>query len=285
MSFDPSALPPRTVGLADAARLAGVPAERARVWSERGHAPAAERDPEGRPLFGHDEVVRLMWLGRMVASGLIDADIEAAFDAVAVPAAGGPADLDAVFTALPEVLAARHPEAGPGHVLADRLRAVGSPLGLLPSAVTDPVAHLGPDALRARDLEDLLVSERLYGPDLAAFRTDTVLALAAHPELRALAAELDAAEAALDRLDDPEHPAVAETAALIRAYGQALDRAVAETAGEAPAGTDTGLSGDGEPDPEILAAGAEAQEEAALMPYPHSAARWKANILSFTESD
>ncbi|MGW2996218.1 hypothetical protein ACWDA9_32295, partial [Streptomyces sp. NPDC001193] len=71
-----------------------------------------------------------------------------------------------------------------------RLRLVGSPLGLLSPLVTDRLSHLPSGALRPSDLDALLVTERIFGPLGAAIQASVFITLATHPGLRAEADRL-----------------------------------------------------------------------------------------------
>ncbi|WP_435885541.1 hypothetical protein [Streptomyces collinus] len=86
----------------------------------------------------------------------------------------------------------------------NRLREVGSPLGLLSPLVTGRLRHLPPGALRSADLDTLLVTERVFGPLGAAIQANRFIVPATHPELRAEEAGLVEAEAALDDTMSPD---------------------------------------------------------------------------------
>ncbi|KOV25039.1 MerR family transcriptional regulator, partial [Streptomyces sp. XY413] len=159
-----------------------------------------------------------------------------------------------------------------------RLRAVGSPLGLLSPLVTDRLGHLPSDALRPSDLDALLVTERISGPLGAAVQASVFITLATHPGLRAEADRLDAADAALDDTVDPHDPRVEELAAQHCAHHEALLHAI-EAAGldvaEEKLFETYDAEASGEEDPRMSAF-----EAVTKMPYGFSAARTRCMELT-----
>ncbi|MFD8141785.1 hypothetical protein [Streptomyces sp. NPDC059708] len=112
--------------------------------------------------------------------------------------------------------------------------------------------------------------------------------LAADRALRAEAEEIEAAEAALDLLRDPEHPDVTATARLLAHHTEALTQATARLGldAEVEAYLDAACAAA----PETTEAQRQAENErdaerTTKMPYPFSAARWRAHVLSFTTTD
>ncbi|GGZ81101.1 transcriptional regulator [Streptomyces subrutilus] len=218
----PSITPPRQVKIGDAAAFAGTTPRAVRHYHQIGLLPEPERGGDGRRRYGHDDMIRLLWIRKMSAAGISLDDMRAAFTEAR--------DIEEILSRLEETLAAREAESKRQRAAVQRLRAVGSPLGLLSELVTDRLSHLPPDALRPSDLDTLLVTERVFGPLGAAVQASVFIVLATHPDLRAEDDRLDAAEAALDDGADPHDPRVEELA--VRRYAQqtALEQAI-EAAG------------------------------------------------------
>ncbi|WP_327167656.1 MerR family transcriptional regulator [Streptomyces subrutilus] len=218
----PSITPPRQVKIGDAAAFAGTTPRAVRHYHQIGLLPEPERGGDGRRRYGHDDMIRLLWIRKMSAAGISLDDMRAAFTEAR--------DIEEILSRLEETLAAREAESKRQRTAVQRLRAVGSPLGLLSELVTDRLSHLPPDALRPSDLDTLLVTERVFGPLGAAVQASVFIVLATHPDLRAEDDRLDAAEAALDDGADPHDPRVEELA--VRRYAQqtALEQAI-EAAG------------------------------------------------------
>ncbi|ATE54975.1 MerR family transcriptional regulator [Actinosynnema pretiosum] len=213
---------PRQVKIGDAAAFAGTTPRAIRHYHQIGLLPEPERGADGRRRYGHDDVIRLLWIRKMADAGIRLDDVRAAFDETR--------DVEQGLEGLERALAAREAEIARQRAAVQRLRAVGSPLGLLSDPVTDLLGHLPPGALRRSDLETLLVTERVFGPLGAAVQATSFVVLATHPELRAEEDRLDAAEAGLDEGVDPDDPLVEQIARQRCAHLQAVHRA-AEAAG------------------------------------------------------
>ncbi|MYV99095.1 MerR family transcriptional regulator [Streptomyces sp. SID3343] len=213
----PSVTPPRQVKIGDAAAFAGTTPRAIRHYHQIGLLPEPERGGDGRRRYGYDDMIRLLWIRKMAEAGISLDDMRAAFD--------GAGDIAETLSRLEETLAAQEADIKRQRAAVERLRAVGSPLGLLSPLVTDRLDHLPPGALCPSDLDALLVTERVFGPLGAAVQAGVFIVLATHPDLRAEADRLDAADAALDDSVDPHDPRVEELAAQHCAHHKALLRA------------------------------------------------------------
>jgi DNA-binding transcriptional MerR regulator len=220
--MNPSVTPPRQVKIGDAAAFAGTTPRAIRHYHQIGLLPEPERGADGRRRYGYDDMIRLLWVRKMAEAGIRLDDMRAAFDETW--------DIEENLGRLEETLAAQEADIRRQRVAVQRLRAVGSPLGLLSDLVTDRLNHLPPGALRPSDLDALLVTERIFGPLAAAVQASTLIVLATHPGLRAEEDRLDAAEAALDDGVEPDDPRVEELATQRYAHLKALERAI-EAAG------------------------------------------------------
>ncbi|MER6169216.1 MerR family transcriptional regulator [Streptomyces violaceorubidus] len=218
----PSATPPREVKIGDAAAFAGTTPRAIRHYHQIGLLPEPARGGDGRRRYGYDDMVRLLWIRKMSDAGISLDDMRAAFDEAR--------DIGDVLGRLEETLVAREADIRRQRAAVQRLRSVGSPLGLLSPMVTDRLSHLPPGALRPADLDALLITERIFGPLGAAVQADVFIILATHPDLRAEADRLDAADAALDDTVHPHDPRVGELAAQHCAHHKALIGAI-EAAG------------------------------------------------------
>lgn len=214
----PSAMPPRQVKIGDAAAFAGTTPRAIRHYHQIGLLPEPERGGDGRRRYGYDDMIRLLWIRKMAEAGISLDDMRSAFDEAR--------DIEEILSRLEDTLAVREADIKRQHAAVQRLQAVGSPLGLLSPLVTDRLSHIPADALRPSDLDALLVTERIFGPLGAAVQASTFIVLATHPDLRADADRLDAADAALDDSVDPHDPRVEELAAQHCAHHRALDEAV-----------------------------------------------------------
>ncbi|GAA2669918.1 MULTISPECIES: MerR family transcriptional regulator [Actinosynnema] len=217
-----SSTSPRQVKIGDAAAFAGTTPRAIRHYHQIGLLPEPERGADGRRRYGHDDMIRLLWIRRMADAGIRLDDMRAAFDE--------DQDVEQGLEGLERALAAREAEIARQRATVQRLRAVGSPLGLLSDLVVDLLGDLPPGALRRSDLESLLVTERIFGPLGAVAQATSFVVLATHPELRAEDERLDAAEAALDDGVDPDDPVVEEIARQRCAHLQAIGR-IAEATG------------------------------------------------------
>ncbi|MGX1567101.1 MerR family transcriptional regulator [Streptomyces sp. NPDC055506] len=218
----PSLTPPREVKIGDAAAFAGTTPRAIRHYHQIGLLPEPGRGGDGRRRYGYDDMIRLLWIRRMSEAGISLDDMRAAFDEAR--------DIEDVLGRLEETLAAQEADIKRQRAAVQRLRDVGNPLGLLSPMVTDRLNHLPPGALRPSDLDTLLVTERIFGPLGAAIQASVFITLATHPDLRAEADRLDAADAALDDTVDPHDPQVDALAAQHCAHHNALLQAM-EAAG------------------------------------------------------
>ncbi|MEU0227129.1 MerR family transcriptional regulator [Streptomyces sp. NPDC006284] len=259
----PSATPPREVKIGDAAAFVGTTPRAIRHYHQIGLLPEPERGGDGRRRYGYDDMIRLLWIRKMSEAGISLDDMRAAFDEAR--------DVEDVLGRLEETLAVQEADIKRQRAAVQRLRRVGSPLGLLSPLVTDRLSHLPSGALRPGDLDTLLVTERIFGPLGAAVQASVFIILATHPGLRAEAERLDAADAALDDTVDPYDPQVEELAEQHFAHHTALLQAI-EAAG---------LDVAEEKLFEIHEAGTSGEEDARMsafdavgkMPYGFSAAR------------
>ncbi|MGW2273493.1 MerR family transcriptional regulator [Streptomyces yangpuensis] len=266
----PSAMPPHEVKIGDAAAFAGTTPRAIRHYHQIGLLPEPGRGGDARRRYGYDDMIRLLWIRKMSEAGISLDDMRAAFDEAR--------DVEDVLGRLERTLAAQEADIKRQRAAVQRLRVVGSPLGLLSPLVTDRLSHLPSGALRPSDLDALLVTERIFGPLGAAVQASVFIILATHPRLRAEADRLDAADAALDDTVDPHDPRVEELAAEHCAHHEALLQAI-EAAGldvaeeklfeiydaEAPGEEDARMS---------------AFEAVTKMPYGFSAARTRCMELT-----
>ncbi|SMC50823.1 MerR family transcriptional regulator [Lentzea albidocapillata] len=214
--------PPRQVKIGDAAAFAGTTPRAIRHYHQIGLLREPERGADGRRRYGYDDMIRLLWIRRMAEAGIRLDDMRAAFDENR--------DIQESLGCLEDTLAAQEADIRRQRVAVQRLRAVGSPLGLLSDLVTDRLSHLPPGALRPSEVDALLVTERIFGPLGAAVQASSFIVLATHPDLRAEEDRLDAAEAALDDGVEPDDPRVEELARQRYAHHKALEQAI-EAAG------------------------------------------------------
>ncbi|AZK92458.1 MULTISPECIES: MerR family transcriptional regulator [Streptomyces] len=256
--------PPRQVKIGAAAAFAGTTPRAVRHYHQIGLLPEPERGGDGRRLYGYDDMVRLLWIRRMAEAGIGLDDMRAAF--------GDSADVGEILGRLEESLAVRESEIKRQRAAVARLRAVGSPLGLLSEAVTDRLGHLPPGALRASDLEALLVTERIFGPLGSAVQAGVYIVLATHPGLRAEQDRLDEAEAALDDGVDPHDPRVEELAVQQYAHHRAVVQAMTAAGLDA---ADDELFETYDADPAEEEREMSALEAITKMPYDFSPARMR----------
>ncbi len=200
----PSFTSPRHVKIGDAAAFAGTTPRAIRHYHQIGLLREPERGGDGRRRYGYDDMIRLLWIRKMAEAGIKLDDMRAAFDESR--------GIEENLELLGETLAAQEANIRRQRAAVQRLRAVGSPLGLLSDLVTDRLSHLPPGALRPSDLDALLVTERIFGPLGAAIQAGLFIALATHPDLRAEEDRLDLAEAALDDGVEPDDPRVEDLA-------------------------------------------------------------------------
>ncbi|MFE1686703.1 MerR family transcriptional regulator [Streptomyces albidoflavus] len=234
----PALTPPRQVKIGDAAAFAGTTPRAIRHYHAIGLLPEPERGGDGRRRYGYDDMIRLLWIRKMADAGISLDDMRAAFgeardetrDESEDEASDQAPGIESVLGRLEESLAAQEAAVRRRRAAVQRLRAVGSPLGLLSELVTDRLSPLPPGALRPSDLDALLVTERICGPLGAAIQASAFIVLATHPDLRAEDDRLEAAEAALDDGVAPDDPRVEELAVQRCAHQMALNQAI-EAAG------------------------------------------------------
>ncbi len=227
-----SFVPPRHVTIGDAASFVGTTPRAIRHYHEIGLLPEPERGSDDRRRYGYDEVVRLLWIRRMADAGIALDDIRGAFADTAPAGADRDHDVAGLLERLEGILAAREAELQRQRTAVQRMRTEGSRMGLLSDLVTSRLAGLPEGSLRQADLDDLLVTERIFGPLGAAVRATRFVALATHPGLREESDRVDAAEEALDDTVAVDDPRVAQVAAERHAFELALE-AVMEDAGSA----------------------------------------------------
>ncbi|PPS70987.1 MULTISPECIES: MerR family transcriptional regulator [Streptomyces] len=196
---------PRRVKIGDAAAFAGTTPRAIRHYHAIGLLAEPERGSDDRRRYGYGDMIRLLWIRRMADAGISLDDINAAFR--------GTTGIEQSLARLEESLASKAAAIEAQRAAVNRLREVGSPLGLLSPLVTGRLRDLPPGALRSADLDTLLVTERIFGPLGAAVQADRFIVLATHPELRAEEDRLAEAEAALDDTMSPDDPRIEDLAA------------------------------------------------------------------------
>lgn len=230
----PFPTPPREVLIGDAAAFVGVTPRTIRHYHQVGLLPERERGGDGRRRYGYAEIIRLLWIRRMADAGIALDDIRDAFEGAA-PSGAAPSGADGedeiagVLARLEDTLAAQEAELQHKRASVQRMRSLGSRLGLLDDLVSDRLEGAPEGSLRQDDLDTLLVTERIFGPLGAAVQAGRFLALALHPALRAKSERLDAAENALDDKVAVDDPRVAELAAERHAFETELMRVIAES--------------------------------------------------------
>lgn len=258
-------LPPRQVEIGDAAQLTGATPDAIHRYRELGLLPELERAGDGHHRYGYDDMIRLLWIHKMVSAGVDEDDIRDIF-ADAAPAAVNNGRQAAVV---------------------QRMRTVEGRMGLLSEFVNGRLRSLPAGSLRQADLDNLLVIERIFGPLGAAVNAGRYIALATLPGLREESDRVEAAEDALDDTVAVDDPRVAQAAAERHAFELKLDAAI----------DDSGLS---QSDDELFdswdavhPAGAENEDDAGgggerislleavgMMPYNYSPARLRCMELT-----
>ncbi|MEN5072599.1 MerR family transcriptional regulator [Isoptericola cucumis] len=225
----PSFVPPRQVKIGDAASFVGTTPRAIRHYHEIGLLPEPERGSDDRRRYGYDDMVRLLWIRTMADAGIALDDIRGAV--AATPPAGAEADHDiaGVLERLEESLVAQEAELRRQRTAVQRMRTRGSRLGVLSDVVADRLEGLPEGSLRQADLDDLLVTERIFGPLGAAVRASRFIALATYPGLREESDRVDAAEEALDDTVAVDDPRVAQVAADRHAVERALDAVIEDS--------------------------------------------------------
>ncbi|QXQ11356.1 MerR family transcriptional regulator [Paeniglutamicibacter sp. Y32M11] len=225
----PFPTPPREVLIGDAAAFVGVTPRTIRHYHQVGLLPERERGGDGRRRYGYAEIIRLLWIRRMADAGIALEDIRGAFEGAAPVGAGSEGEIAGVLARLEDTLAAQEAELQHKRASVQRMRALGSRLGLLDDFVSTRLEAAPEGSLRQDDLDTLLVTERIFGPLGAAVQAGRFLALALHPALRAKSDRLDAAEKALDNTVAVDDPRVAELAVQRHAFETELMRVIEES--------------------------------------------------------
>jgi DNA-binding transcriptional MerR regulator len=194
---------PRRVKIGDAAAFAGTTPRAIRHYHAIGLLAEPERGSDDRRRYGYDDMIRLLWIRRMADAGISLDDIHAAFK--------GATGIEQSLARLEESLASKAATIEAQRAAVNRLREVGSPLGLLSPLVTGRLRGL--PKMRSADLDTLLVTERIFGPLGAAIQANRFIVLATHLELRAEEDRLAEAEAALDDTMSPDDPRIEDLAA------------------------------------------------------------------------
>jgi DNA-binding transcriptional MerR regulator len=220
-----SFVPPRQVKIGDAAAFAGTTPRAIRHYHEIGLLPEPERGGDGRRRYGYEDMIRLLWIRRMAGAGIALDDIRDAFSTGADSADG----VAGVLERLEETLAEQEAELRRQRTAVQRMRAEGSRTGLLSDFVTARLKSLPEGSPRQADLDDLLVTERIFGPLGAAVRATRFVVLATHPALREESDRVDAAEEALDDSVAVDDPRVAQVAAQRHAFESALHAVIEES--------------------------------------------------------
>ncbi|TFC55225.1 MULTISPECIES: MerR family transcriptional regulator [unclassified Cryobacterium] len=225
----PFPTPPREVLIGDAAAFVGVTPRTIRYYHQVGLLPERERGGDGRRRYGYAEIIRLLWIRRMADAGIALDDIRDAVHGAAPSGADGEDEIAGVLARLEDTLAAQEAELRRKRASVQRMRTLGSRLGLLDDLVSGRLEGVPEGSLRPDDLDVLLVTERIFGPLGAAVQAGRFLALAADPALRAESDRVDAAEEALDDTVAVDDPRVAEVAAKRHAFETALMRVIEES--------------------------------------------------------
>ncbi|WP_324793594.1 MerR family transcriptional regulator [Streptomyces cyaneofuscatus] len=237
-----SFVPPRRVKIGDAAAFAGTTPRAIRHYHAIGLLPEPERGGDGRRRYGHQDMIRLLWIRRMAGAGIALDDIRDALTADTGTAGDdrgdgdrGGGDVDGgdgialILERLENSLAAQEAVLRRQRTAVQRMRAEGSRMGLLSDVVTDRLKSLPEGSLRQGELNTLLVTERIFGPLGAAVQATRFIALATHPALREESDRVDAAEEALDDTVAVDDPQVARVAAERHAFEGALDAFIEES--------------------------------------------------------
>ncbi|MFE6447435.1 MerR family transcriptional regulator [Nocardiopsis dassonvillei] len=228
--------PPRQVKIGDAAAFVGSTPRAIRHYHEIGLLPEPERGVDGRRRYGYEDMIRLLWIRRMADAGIALDDIRDSFttstasaDADADADAGGADGIAGILERLEENLAEQEAELRRQRTAVRRMRTEGSRMGLLSDFVTQRLKSLPEGSLRQADLDDLLVTERVFGPLGAAVRAGRFIALATHPALREESDRLNGVEEALDDSVAVDDPRVARVAAERHAFESTLHAVIEES--------------------------------------------------------
>lgn len=227
--MQPFPAPPREVLIGDAAAIVGITPRSIRHYHQVGLLPERERDSDGRRRYGHAEMIKLLWIRRMADAGIALDDIRDAFAGAAPVGADGEDEVAGVLARLEDTLAAHEVELQSKRASVQRMRTLGSRLGLLDDLVSGRLEGAPEGSLRQDDLDALIVTERIFGPLGAAMQAGRFLTLALDPELRAESDRVHAAEEALDDTVAVDDPRVAEVAAERYAFETVLLRVIMES--------------------------------------------------------
>jgi len=165
----------------------------------------------------------------MADAGIALNDIRDAFAGAAVTGADSENEVAGVLVRLEDTLAARAAELQKELSSVQRMRTLGSRLGLLDDLVSSRLEAAPEGALRQDDLDALLVTEQIFGPLGSVAEAGRFLTLALHPRLRAESDRVDAAEEALDDTVAVDAPRVEQVAAERHAFETALMGAIEES--------------------------------------------------------
>ncbi|MFJ3927180.1 MerR family transcriptional regulator [Streptomyces sp. NPDC090022] len=165
----------RQVLIGEAAALTGTTPRTLRHYHDIGLLPEPERGPDDRRRYGYDDIVRILWVRRMAELGMTLDEVRSALAARTHP--------EELLAELDASLAEQEAQLAGRRAALRRLRLAGGPHGLLSERV---LAALGPAAgsLEAAELDSLLVTEHLLGPQIAEREATTHHVLALHPRLR-----------------------------------------------------------------------------------------------------
>lgn len=225
-----SFVPPRRVKIGDAAAFAGTTPRAVRHYHEIGLLPEPERGGDGRRRYGHEDMIRLLWIRRMADAGIALDDIRDALTADTGSAGDDGGDgIALTLERLENSLAAQEAVLHRQRTAVQRMRAEGSRMGLLSDVVTDRLKSLPEGSLRQVELDTLLVTERIFGPLGAAIQATRFIALATHPALREESDRVDAAEEALDDTVAVDDPQVLRVATERHAFEGALEAVIEES--------------------------------------------------------
>ncbi|CAD5994582.1 MerR family transcriptional regulator [Agreia sp. COWG] len=225
----PFPTPPREVLIGDAAAFVGITPRAIRHYHQFGLLPERERGGDGRRRYGYEEIIRLLWIRRMADAGIALDDIRDAFAGAAPGGVGNGDDVADVLARLEDTLAAQETELRRKRASVQRMRTLGSRLGLLDDIVSHRLEAAPEGSLRQADLDTLLVTERIFGPLGAVMQAGRFVALALDPALRAESDRVDAREEALDDTVAVDDPRVAQVAAERHAFETALMRLIEES--------------------------------------------------------
>ena len=224
-----SFIAPRQVKIGDAAAFVGTTPRAIRHYHEIGLLPEPVRGGDDRRRYGYEDMIRLLWIGRMADAGIALDDIRDAFADTAPAATDSGDGVAGTLERLEETLLAQEAELRRQRTAVQRMRTEGSRTGLLSDFVTSRLKGLPEGSLRQADLDSLLVTERIFGPLGAAVQAGRFIALATHPDLREESDRVDAAEEALDDTIAVDDPRVARVAAERHAFEKALHATIEDS--------------------------------------------------------